>query len=437
MTMHADLIINMDTILTMDKDLRQLDRHQIVVKDGKIIDLCPQEEKRWTAPKTLDGTDCIAIPGLINTHSHLPMSYFRGLADDLPLDIWLRDYIWPMEAKILNSSVIHDAALHGAAEMLKNGITMTHDMYFEMPAIADACTKAGLRALIGEAIISARLAEGQKPGDQLRILRQEYRDNPLVDFNLSPHSIYACLRSDLETSIEVAQELDLLLHIHLSETEEEVHTCLARLGMRPVQYLQELGMLEIPLLIAHGIWMDESEMELLVGTRASIASCTDSNLKLTSGIAPLKDWTDKGINFAIATDGVASNNDLDLLAELGNTARLHKAINEDASFLPAAEALQHVTINAARALGVEDRRGSLEIGKDADICILDHNSLCCQPLYNAYSHIVYAMNGRNVRDVVVGGNIVVQDGRLSQVDETELIAKAKHYGKRILKELSQ
>lgn len=437
MTMHADLIINMDTILTMDKDLRQLDDHQIVVKDGRIIDLCPQEEKRWTASKTLDGTDCIAIPGLINTHSHLPMSYFRGLADDLPLDIWLREYIWPMEAKTLNSSVIHDAALHGAAEMLKNGITMTHDMYFEMPAIADACTKAGLRALIGEAIISARLAEGQKPGDQLRILRQEYRDNPLVDFNLSPHSIYACLRSDLETSVEVAQELDLLLHIHLSETKEEVQTCLNKRGMRPVQYLKELGMLEIPLLIAHGIWMDESEMDLLVGTRASIASCTDSNLKLASGIAPLKGWTDKGINFAIATDGVASNNDLDILAELGNTARLHKAINEDPSFLPAAEALKHVTINAARALGVEESRGSLEIGKDADICILDHNSLCCQPLYNPYSHIVYAMNGRNVRDVVVGGKIVVQGGKLTQVDEAELIAKAKHYGKRILKELSQ
>ncbi|NLK49778.1 MAG: amidohydrolase family protein [Candidatus Cloacimonetes bacterium] len=435
--MHADLIINMDTILTMDKDLRQLDDHQIVVKDGRIIDLCPQEEKRWTASKTLDGTDCIAIPGLINTHSHLPMSYFRGLADDLPLDIWLREYIWPMEAKTLNSSVIHDAALHGAAEMLKNGITMTHDMYFEMPAIADACTKAGLRALIGEAIISARLAEGQKPGDQLRILRQEYRDNPLVDFNLSPHSIYACLRSDLETSVEVAQELDLLLHIHLSETKEEVQTCLNKRGMRPVQYLKELGMLEIPLLIAHGIWMDESEMDLLVGTRASIASCTDSNLKLASGIAPLKGWTDKGINFAIATDGVASNNDLDILAELGNTARLHKAINEDPSFLPAAEALKHVTINAARALGVEESRGSLEIGKDADICILDHNSLCCQPLYNPYSHIVYAMNGRNVRDVVVGGKIVVQGGKLTQVDEAELIAKAKHYGKRILKELSQ
>ncbi|HPN41291.1 MAG TPA: amidohydrolase family protein [Candidatus Cloacimonadota bacterium] len=433
----ADLIVKGGTIITMDPAAPELENHSLAVKDGKIAAIYPSSETFWSAPEILDASDCLLIPGLINTHSHLPMTYFRGLADDLPLDIWLREYIWPMEAKILNAQVIRDATLHGACEMLKNGISMSHDMYFNMPAIADACTEAGLRVIIGEAVIDARVSDGSLPGTQIRELRQRYKDNPLVDFDLPPHSIYSCSRSTLEKCIQAARELDMLLHIHLSETEAEVQNCLKEQGKRPVHYLNELGMLDQRVLLAHAIWVDASEIEVLAAKGVSIASCTDSNLKLSSGILPLKSYLDQGVNVSLATDGVASNNDLDLLSELGNTARLHKAINRDPAFLPAKEALKLVTINAAKALGVEHLRGSLEVGKDADICVMELNDLQSQPLYNSYSHLVYALGSRHVRDMVVAGRVVLRNGQLTQADETELVATAKAYGLRIKAELGQ
>lgn len=433
----ADLIVKGGTIITMDPRAPELENHSLAVKDGKIAAIYPSSEDLWSAPEILDASDCLMIPGLINTHSHLPMTYFRGLADDLPLDIWLRHYIWPIEAKILNTQVIHDATLHGACEMLKNGISMSHDMYFNMPAIADACSQAGMRVLIGEAVIDAQLAGDQLPGARISELRQLYQDNPLVDFDLAPHSIYACSRSTLEKCVQASEDLNVPLHIHLSETEAEVQNCLKEQGKRPVHYLNELGMLGAKVLLAHAIWVDASEIEVLAAKGVSIASCTDSNLKLSSGILPLKSYLDQGVNVSLATDGVASNNDLDLLSELGNTARLHKAINRDPAFLPAKEALKLVTINAAKALGVDHLRGSLEVGKDADICVMGLNDLQSQPLYNPYSHLVYALGSRHVRDMVVAGRVVLRNGQLTQADETELVATAKAYGLRIKAELGQ
>jgi len=342
-----------------------------------------------------------------------------------------------MEAKILSDSVIRDATLHGACEMLKNGISMTHDMYFNAPAVADACSKAGLRGLIGEAVIEMRQQPGHKPGALIKELKARYADNHLIDFDLAPHSIYACSKATLEACVEAAAEQDLIIHLHLSETEEEALNCLREHGKRPVHFLKELGMLQRPVVFAHGVWLDDSELDALAGTRASIAVCTDSNLKLSSGILPLKGYLDREINVSLATDGVASNNDLDLLGELGNTARLHKAINRDPAFLNAKDALKLVTVNGAKALGVEHRRGSLEPGKDADICIMDLNDLQSQPLYNPYSHVVYALGSRHVRDMIVAGEIVLRKGRLTRVDEAELIATAKAYGQKISAELGR
>lgn len=434
---QADLIIRAGYILAMDEDLNVFQDHCLAVKDGKIAAIYPAWTKMWTAPETIDAPDSIVIPALINTHTHLPMTYFRGLADDLPLDVWLHKYIWPIEARVLNDEVIRDAALHGACEMIKNGIGMAHDMYFNMRAVADACSQAGMRALIGEAVIEARRSGNGAPGSLIAEHKAHYASDPLIDFNLCPHSIYACSRATLELCVEAAQMQDLLLHIHLSETEQEALNCLKDNGKRPVHYLEELGMLELPLLLAHAIWVDDDELDLLASKAVSIASCTDSNLKLGSGILPLKAYLDRKINVSLATDGVASNNDLDLLSELGNTARLHKTITKDPSFLPASEALKLVTINAAKALGVEHLRGSLEVGKDADICILGLDDLQCQPLYNPYSHVVYAMGSKHVRHMIIAGRQVLKDGRLTQVDEGELIAKAKSWESKIKAELKQ
>jgi 5-methylthioadenosine/S-adenosylhomocysteine deaminase len=440
MNKEIDLLIKGGIILCMDNEMQNLENYQIAIDNGRIIDICPTESKDYIARKILDASDCIIMPGLINAHTHLPMTYFRGLADDLPLEIWLNNYIWPLEAKILNRKFIYNASLHGAAEMLKNGITQIHDMYFDMPAIADACTKVGLRAIIGEAFLDSNTSSPEKLpelGNKMLQMRQRYKDNPLVDFNLAPHSIYGCSRKTLEKCAQIAAETGILLHMHLSETKSEVEQCVQDYGLKPVFYLKDIGILDLPAVYAHGVWMDEEEIELLSEVPASIAICTESNLKLASGILPLATYKKYGVNLCFATDGVASNNNLDILSEMDVTAKLHKVMNKDPAFLPAVDIVKMATCDAAKALGISRKRGSLEVGKDADICILNLSELESQPLYNPYSHIVYAMTSRNVRDVIVNGKIMLENGRLTQVDESALIASAKEQKEYILKQLSK
>ena len=435
-----DLLLKGGTILCMDKDLRILEGHHVAIDQGRILDIFPTGSQDWSPRETLDATGCLILPGLINSHTHLPMSYFRGLADDLPLQTWLNDYIWPLEAKLLDRKFIADAALHGAAEMIAGGITQIHDMYFDMPAIAESCSRAGLRAMIGGAVIENQPeihSSGANWLEQLLEAKRRFADDPLLDFDLAPHSIYVCPQATLEKCAQAASDHALRLHMHLSETRDEVQNCIKDHGRKPVFYLKELGILDLPAVYAHGIWVGEDEMELLADAPASIAVCTECNLKLASGILPLEAYLRRGVNVCLATDGVASNNNLDLFSEMDVTAKLQKAVNHDPSFLPAVKALQMATCDAARALGVEDRRGSLEPGKDADICVLELESLAAQPLYNPYSHVVYALGSRSVRDVVINGRIVLKNRRLTQLDEAELIDTAKRYQTRIQKELGR
>lgn len=436
MNQSIDLLLQGGTILTLDSGLRVLEGQAIAIDQGQILDIFDPREKSYQARRTLDTSNCIVMPGLINAHTHLPMSYFRGLADDLPLQTWLHDFIWPLEAKMLKSDFISQAALHGAAEMIKNGITQIHDMYFDMPAVANACSQAGLRAIIGEAVLEGNSGTREAPlGSKVLELRQRYADDPLLDFNLAPHSIYACSEKTLRECAEAAARHGILLHTHLSETRGEVEDCLKAHGLKPVPYLQKVGILELPALYAHGVWTDPDEIALLAANPASVAICSDSNLKLASGILPLAQYLESGVNLCFATDGVASNNNLDLLAEMDLTAKLHKAVNNDPSFLPAVQTVQMATIGGAKALGVADKRGSLEPGKDADICVLELGGIESQPLYNPWSHVVYTLGSKQVRDVVIAGEVVLEGGRLCKVDEAELIATAKMWRQRVLEEL--
>ena len=434
---QIDLLIQGGTILCMDAERRVLEGHCIAIDKGRILEICPDSADKYLPKQSIDASDCIVMPGLINLHTHLAMTYFRGLADDLPLERWLNDYIWPLEARLLNRDFIYHAALHGAAEMIKNGITQINDMYFNMAAIADACTAAGLRAMIGEVVLDNGNGSPKKRefGSMVLEYRQRYADNPLIDFCLTPHSIYACSRDSLEQVVHASRKHNILLHMHLSETSSEVEQCQKERGCKPVQYLKEIGMLDCPAIYAHGIWLDEEEIDLLSGTPSSIAICTDSNLKLASGILPLASYLKKGINACFATDGVASNNNLDILAEMDCTAKLHKAITGDPCFLPAPQVLAMATVESARALGVERRRGSLEAGKDADICILSLNGVESQPLYNPYSQVVYNLGSKQVRDVVIQGEVVLRHGLLQKLDEAELLGFSQQYQNQIKAEL--
>ncbi|PKN80684.1 MAG: cytosine deaminase [Candidatus Cloacimonetes bacterium HGW-Cloacimonetes-1] len=432
----VDLIISGGTILCIDPEMRVLKNHNIAIQNGIIRDIYPTTSAIYEAAETIDAQDCIVIPGLINAHTHVPMTYFRGLADDLPLDTWLRNHIWPAEARHVSPRLVYDASLHGAAEMIKNGIVLLNDMYFFCEQTAQALTTIGMRGILGEAVIQAMMsADGiHNIGKQALQLRTQFADNPLIDFALSPHSIYTCDRSVLEKCTDIALSHDMMIHMHLCETKSESENCLKEHGIKPVFYLDQIGLLKAHAVMAHGVWIDEDEMELLAHHGNSIITCTDSNLKLVSGIAPLQQYAAHGVNVCMGTDGVASNNNLDMLSEMDITAKIHKITTGDPSFLPASDVLRMATINGAKALGLEASMGSLEIGKNADVVLLSLDALETQPLYNPYSHVVYAMNSNCVRDVVIAGEIVLQNRVLTKVDEAEIIATAKTYQKQIASE---
>lgn len=441
-TENSTLILTHATILTMDEQHTVLTDGALVISNDRILSLGKTADllQQYPNTETLDCTDTIIIPGLINAHSHIPMSYFKGLADDMPLEQWLQGYIWPLESKLLNAQFVYDSTLHGAAEMIMNGITLTSDMYFFGNEIAKAITVAGLRGILGEAVVDFRLeANGGLDSLGQFALRQNelYRDNPLVDFSLSPHSIYACSTPTLSKLVEVALKNDLLIHMHMCETVKERKECLAANGAYPVPYLQSIGMLETRLVLAHGIWINPDEMHLLARDNVAVAICTESNMKLASGIAPLKAYLDNGVRLCFGTDGVASNNNLDLLSELDFTAKLHKAVYKDPTFLPAEQMLHRATAEAAKALHRYDELGSLECGKKADITVLDCHTIEGQPLYNPYSQVVYALGGKAVRDVIINGEVVLRDKKLTKLDAAELIDTAKRYKTKIMDELNQ
>lgn len=434
--MKLDLIIRGGTILSLDANRSILEDHDILISGNKIEAILPSGSHQAEAMREIEARDCIVLPGLINAHTHLPMTYFRGLADDLALEKWLGDYIWPLESKLINHQFVYDATLHGAAEMIQSGICRANDMYFQMNAIAEACSQAGLRCHVSEALIDHQ-DKADKPaiGSKVLELKSKYQDDQLLDFSLAPHAIYTCGEETLRSVASFAKEHDILVHMHLSETENEVASCLKLHGMRPVHYLKETGILDCRCVFAHGVWVDESEMELLAEHGASIAICTESNLKLASGIAPIALYLKHGVNLCLATDGVASNNNLDLWSEMDITAKLHKAVNRDPSILPALRLVEMATVNAARALGLSQETGSLEAGKLADIALVDTLNLQSQPIFQPYSHLVYAMGTRSVRDVIINGKPVLENRQLSNVDEAALIRTARNYRDLVQKEL--
>lgn len=434
--MRYDTIINGGIILTMNADFETLTEHAILIKEGKIADILPSAKaKELSAETVIDATGCLITPGFINAHSHLPMTYLRGLADDLPLYTWLNDYIWPMEAKFVKPDFVYDASLHGAAEMIKNGITTTNDMYFHSDETARALQNVGMRAVLGKLIIKP---EGESIAEDIRFLeemRVKFGDDGLITWAIAPHAIYTCNANIFEACFEYAASTDTLLHTHISETEREMQDCLKAQGVRPLIYLKKLGFEKAKCLLAHGVWLSDDELKLLADTSSAVSICTQSNLKLISGIAPLKSLHDASANFAFGTDGVASNNDLDILSEASFTAQLHKCVSQDPLFLPARETLAHLTIHGAEALGIEHITGSLEQGKAADILVIDHRNLQSANMYDPYSHLIYAIGKEQIREVIIGGKLLMKKSVLTTLDEEAIIKRAEEYKNMILREI--
>jgi 5-methylthioadenosine/S-adenosylhomocysteine deaminase len=398
--------------------------HYVIVEAASIREITPDLPE--DIAQVLGGPYDIVMPGLINTHTHAPMSLFRGMADDLPLITWLKDYIFPAEAKFVNREFVYIGSLLSAWEMTKSGTTAFCDGYFFEDEVGRAACEVGIRAWIGEGILqypSPSLSDPKRTIEHARKFIERWLKGGLVKPTVFPHAIYTCTPEILKAAYALAQEYGLLFQIHLSETAAEVEQVKKDFSMSPVELLESLGCLSERTLAAHCVVLSSEEIALLAKRKVSVSHNAESNMKLASGIAPVPEMIEAGVNVSIGTDGCASNNNLDIIGEISSVAKLHKINCMDASVLDECTALAMVTENGAKALQFDG--GRLEPGRPADITVLDGKAPNLVPVHNPISHIVYAATGANVKDVVIDGKIIVRNFKSLTVDEEALIRECR------------
>jgi 5-methylthioadenosine/S-adenosylhomocysteine deaminase len=433
---NVDYIIGGDYILPMDESLTVIKNGAVAVKGRDILEVGTSEEifKKYAATKVIKGEGKVVFPGLINTHTHAAMVYFRGIADDLPLNDWLKNHIWPAENRWLSPEFISDAVELACLEMLKGGITTYNDMYFYEDAAGKAIKRIGMRAVLGTGILDFPTASAKTTDEYLENARRfinNWKGDELITPCIAPHALYTCSPETLKKSKAMAEKFSIPLHIHLSETEWEVGEVMVRYKKRPVEYLESLGFLDETVLAAHCIWVEDNEIELLAKRKVGISHCMESNLKLASGFAPVVTMLLEGIKVTFGTDGAASNNDLNIMSEMSTTAKVHKALSNDPTVLDAKTVLLMATRWGAEVLGLGDKIGSIEKGKIADIVAINLRKPHLTPMYDVYSHIVYAAMASDVETVMVNGKVVVNDGKLRSADEDEILMKAIEWQEKI------
>lgn len=409
--------------------------HGIGIRDGLIAFIGPREDAlRLQATEVRELPGCLLAPGLINAHGHAAMTLFRGLADDLPLMTWLQEHIWPAEARWVDEAFVRDGTNLAIAEQLKGGITCFSDMYF-FPKIASECVHdSGMRAQIAVPLLDFPIPGARTFDEGLHLgveLFGDLRHHPRITVALGPHAPYTVSDANLEKVRVIAEELDAPVHMHLHETVFEVQQSIDQCGERPLARLARIGLLGPRLQAVHMTQVSDDDLALLVESNTSVVHCPESNLKLASGFCPVERLWQAGVNVAIGTDGAASNNDLDLLGETHTAALLAKAVSGSASALDAHRALRMATLNGARALGLEAVTGSLELGKAADLVAFDLSGLAQQPIYDPVSQLVYASGRDCARHVWVAGRQLLDERRLTRLDEQALHASACDWGQRI------
>jgi len=401
-----------------DRAPRVLTDHALLIEADRIAALLALGEARQRYPhaETLALPGHLLAPGFVNLHAHAAMALLRGVGDDLPLERWLQQRIWPLESRLVGAQFVHDGALLAFHEMLLGGITCVNDMYFFPEAAIAAAAALGIRSVHGIIVIDFPSAWASDAADYLRKglqLRDRMRDEPLVSFCLAPHAPYTVNDGALRRIATLSRELGLPIHTHVHETREEVEAGIAQHGMRPLERLAELGVVGPELIAVHAVHLSESDLRLLADAGASVAHCPHSNLKLASGIAPTARMHELGITVGLGTDGSASNNRLDLLGEARTAALLAKGDSGSAEAWPAARTLRAMTLDAARALGMDDRIGSIEVGKQADLVALDLSGAELAPVFDPVSHLVYCCGREHVRHVWVAGRHVVNKRQIA------------------------
>ncbi len=428
----VDLFIKNGLVVTMDDRLNVYQPGALAIGGDSIIGVGREEDLAPLALKAeevLDAGGGAVLPGLINTHTHAAMTLLRGLADDLPLMDWLENHIFPAERR-MTGEWVYWGTLLACAEMILSGTTTFCDMYLFEAEVARAARKAGLRALVGEVLYdfpSPNYGPLEKGLEYSRDLIRQYRDDPLISVAVEPHTPFTCAPELLLRAKDLADEFRVPLIIHLAETQTEEEQIRKRYGVSPTQHLARLGLLDENLIAVHCVVVSEADQKTLAAAGVKVAHCPESNMKLASGVAPVVELLRRGVCVGLGTDGCASNNNLDLFQEMDSAAKLHKVHRLDPTVMDARTVFRMATRDGARVLGLESRVGSLEAGKKADIIILDLDQPHLTPLYNIYSHLVYAARGADVTRVIINGRTVMKDRQLLSLDLREILSRANRF----------
>jgi len=429
----ADIIIFNGTVVTMDSQERIIPDGLLAISNGTIRIIEKGNKGSIQAEKELDAEGGLILPGLINGHTHAAMTLFRGLADDLPLMTWLNNYIFPVEGK-MDANFVRVGTLLACAEMILSGTTTFCDMYLFEEEVARASKKAGMRSLVGEVLYdfpSPNYGTLDRGFTYTEALIQRWREDPLVNIAVEPHSLFTCGTELLLKANELALTHGVPLIIHVAETREELHEIKNRSGKTLGRYLQDLGLLGPHLILDHCVHVSKDEIALLAEHAVSVVHNPESNMKLASGIAPVPEMLAKGITVALGTDGCASNNNLDLFGEMDMAAKLHKVSKLDPTALDAQTVIRMATIDGAKALGLEKITGSLEVGKRADVIVVDCNKPHLTPMYNPYSHLVYAATGHDVKHSIIDGKVVMENRKLLTLDVKDIMEQSKEKSKKV------
>lgn len=423
----VQLTIEARWIATVDEKNTVLENHAVIIQSGVIVDVLPIDvaRKQYSSIDKVVLDHHIVIPGLINLHTHAAMSLMRGLADDVGLMPWLNTHIWPAERAVMSQSYVKDATILACAEMLSGGVTCFNDMYFYPEQTAIAVNQLGIRAHLGLVVLDFATPYATDAEDYLQkglITRDEWRDNSLVTFAIAPHAPYTVSNSTFEKVVTYAEQLAIGIHTHLHETRDEISQSEASFGVRPIQRMRDLGVLGPNLIAAHCVHLTEDEIQILGEYGCSVAHCPTSNLKLGSGIAPINQMLKAQINIGLGTDGVASNNRLDMFSEMRLSALLAKGINEDATILPAHQSLRMATHQAAKAIGLDVNIGSIEVNKFADLVAVKLGDVVTEPCYDPVSHLIYVCGREQVSHTWVAGELRYENGVYANVEPNELKA---------------
>lgn len=433
---RCDLLVEAGWVVPVEPHGVVLEGHAVAVRDGAIVALLPVAEARarFAAAEVVSRPDGVLIPGLVNAHTHNPMTLLRGVADDLPLQEWLQGHIWPIEAAVIAPDFVADGIALSIAEMLRGGTTCANENYFFPDVQAATYRRHGFRARVGLPVIDFPTAWARSDDeyfDKAGEVHDQWRDDALVATAFAPHAPYTVSDANFERIRMLADQLDVPVHLHLHETAHEVEESQRKFGQRPIARMDRLGLVNDRLVAVHMTQLTGGEIALCAQRGASVVHCPESNLKLASGFCPASDLVRAGVNLAIGTDGCASNNDLDMFGETRTAALLAKAVARDAAALDAATALRAATLGGAKALGFDQRTGSIEAGKQADLAIVDMAQVETQPLHHVVSQLVYATGRQQVTDVWIAGRPKLRERRLVDMDEQALVANARQWRQRI------